>query len=121
MKAYLQITNYVSKASIKEGDFVVTSDDDDVIAGRVEHVMTEGMFGIEDSEYSIEASQEDPAILIRKFEQEEESGLWEETPWLIGKPAKMCTPIQMLPLEEESMSKGYWTGMFDPKGLIKNV
>jgi hypothetical protein len=33
----------------------------------------------------------------------------------------MCTPIQMLPLEEESMSKGYWTGMFDPKGLIKNV
>lgn len=118
MKANLQINNYISKASLKEGDFVVTSDDEDVIVGRVEHVMTEGMFGIEGSEYSIEASQEEPAILLRKFEQEEESGLWEETPWLIGKPAKMCNPIQALPLEEESMSKGYWTGAFDPKGLI---
>jgi hypothetical protein len=119
VKAYLQLNNYLAKAALKEGDFVVTSDDDDIIAGRVEHVMTEGMFGLPDSEYAIEASAEEPAILLRKFEQEEESGLWEETQWLIGKPAKMCTPIQMLPLEEEeSMSKGYWTGAFDPKGLI---
>lgn len=118
MKTYLQIHNIISKARLQEGDFVVTSDDEDVIAGRVEHVMTEGMFGLPGSEYAIEASQEEPAILLRKFEQEEESGLWEETQWLIGKPENMCTPIQMLPLEEESMSKGLWTGAFDPKGLI---
>jgi hypothetical protein len=31
---------------------------------------------------------------------------------------KMCTQIESLPLEEDSMSKGYWTGSFDPKKVI---
>jgi hypothetical protein len=61
--------------------------------------MTEGMLGIEGSEYALEASSESPAVLIRKFEQEEESGLWEETQWLIGKPMQMCSAIEALPLE----------------------
>lgn len=118
MHKIFKIVETLSKAAIKEGSFVVTSDDEEIIAGRVEHVMTDGMLGVEGSEYALEASAEEPAILIRKFEQEEESGLWEETPWLIGKPMKMCTQIEALPLEEESMSKGYWSGKFDPKKVI---
>lgn len=116
MNKVFRIVESLNKAVIKEGSFVITADEEEVIAGRVEHVMTEGMLGVEGSEYALEASSEEPAILIRKFEQEEESGLWEETPWLIGKPMKMCTQIEPLPLEEEdSMSKGYWSGKFDPK------
>ena len=119
MSKKFRIVETLNKATIKEGSFVVTSDDEDVIAGRVEHVMTAGMLGVEGSEYALEASTEEPAILIRKFEQEEESGLWEETPWLIGKSIKMCTQIEPLPLEEEdSMSKGHWAGRFDPKKVI---
>lgn len=120
MRKKFRIVEALNKVSIKEGSFVVTSDDKDVIAGRVEHVMTEGMLGVEGSEYALEASAEEPAILIRKFKQEEENGLWEETPWLIGKPMKMCTQIEPLPLEDEedSMSKGYWSGKFDPKKVI---
>jgi hypothetical protein len=120
----------LQKASLREGNFVLTGDEEDVLVGRIEYVMVEGLFGIPGSEYAIEASEDEPAILIRKFEQEEESGLWEETQWLIGKPLKLCTLIQPLPLEEEdsmakaidtdsNITKSYWNGSFSPKGAIK--
>ncbi len=118
MKVYLQNKDMIKKSAVTMGGFVITSNDEDVIVGRVEHIMTEGILGIEGSEYSIEASTDSPAVLIRKFEQEEENGMWEETEWLIGKPMSMCSAIQALPIEEETMSKGYWTGIFDPKGLV---
>lgn len=117
----------LQKASLTEGNFVLTGDEEDVIVGRIEYVMIEGVFGVPGSEYAIEASEDQPALLIRKFEQEEESGLWEETQWLIGKPMKLCTLIQPLPLEEEgsmaksiapdsNIKKSYWDGRFSPKG-----
>ena len=118
----------LNKASLREGNFVLTGDDEEVIVGRIEYVMLDGVFGVPESEYAITASEEDPALLIRKFEQED--GLWEETQWLIGKPMKMCTLIQPLPLEQEDSmaksiapspitNKSYWDGSFSPKGSIK--
>jgi hypothetical protein len=120
----------LNKASLREGNFVLTGDEENVIVGRIEYVMIEGIFGVPGSEYSIEASEDEPALLIRKFEQEEESGLWEETQWLIGKPMKMCTLIQPLLLEQEdtmaksidlnsNINKSYWNGSFSPKGSTK--
>lgn len=119
----------LEKASLREGNFVLTGDEEKVLVGRIEYVMIEGVFGVPESEYAIAASEEEPALLIRKFEQEEESGLWEETQWLIGKPMKLCTLIQPLPLEEEDsmakavvpnsdIKKSYWNGSFSPKGSM---
>ncbi len=51
-----------------EGAFVGWVDGDDAYIGRIEHVMTEGMLGVEGSPNAIEATPEDPAILVRLFE-----------------------------------------------------
>lgn len=51
-----------------EGAFVTWADGDDAYIGRIEHVMTEGVLGVEDSPLAIEATPEDPAILVRLFD-----------------------------------------------------
>jgi HK97 family phage prohead protease len=51
-----------------EGAFVGWVDGDDAYVGRIEHVMTEGMLGVEGSPNAIEATPEDPAILVRIFD-----------------------------------------------------
>lgn len=61
------------------GDFVAW----DGGVGRVEHVMEEGRLGMDGSEYSIEATPDSPAALVRIWESEE--GVWEETDKFIGK------------------------------------
>ena len=61
------------------GDFVAW----DGGIGRVEYVMSEGMLGMEGSEYALEATADDPAALVRKWESEE--GYWEETDEFVGK------------------------------------
>jgi HK97 family phage prohead protease len=51
-----------------EGAFVGWVDGDDAYVGRIEHVMTDGMLGVEGSPFAIEASPEDPAVLVRLFD-----------------------------------------------------
>lgn len=86
----------VSKAMVKEGDMVMAPHDDEVYVGRVVHVMTEGMLGSPDSEYSIAASEDEPALLIQLFELEE--GGIEETEYFVG--AKASEVMAMPSLEE---------------------
>lgn len=60
-----------SKATAEEaieGAFVTWADGDDAYVGRIEHVMTDGMLGVEGSRFAIEASPDDPAILVRLFD-----------------------------------------------------
>lgn len=73
----------VEKAMVTEGDFVAfICHDEEMKVGRVEHVMTEGMFGLAGSEYAMEANMEDPVLSIRIYE--EEDGAWEETEYTVG-------------------------------------
>lgn len=51
-----------------EGAFVGWADGDESYVGRIEHVMTDGMLGVEGSRFALEATPEDPAILIRLFD-----------------------------------------------------
>lgn len=74
------------------GDFVSYGEG----VGRVEHVMTEGTLGDADSEYSLEASAEDPAALVRIFEGGEETDLF------IGKMMSDLTDADQPAIEEES-------------------
>lgn len=92
---------------IKEGDFVMCPEgyDDKPIIGQVQYVMTEGMFGIPGSDYSIEASMEDPAILVRHFE--EEDGVWEEEMVLSGHKASNLVKIESLKVERDSISQEF--------------
>lgn len=97
----------VLKDMVGEGDFVLVSCEDGIYVGIVQYVMTEGMLGISTSDYSIEASEENPAVLIRTLELEEDEGIWEESEYLVGAESKMVTKIEPLALEVEVVSNGY--------------
>ena len=86
---------------IIEGDFVMCPEgyDDKPLVGQVEYVMTDGMFGIPGSEYAIEASMEEPAVLVRHFE--EEDGTWEPEMILSGHKASMLVKIESLKVERD--------------------
>ena len=94
----------IGKAMVKEGDMVMAPHEEEMYVGRVVHVMTEGMLGMPGSEYSLEASMEEPAILIQLFEMEE--GELEETEYFVGAKAK---DVMILPSMEsnENIGKAY--------------
>lgn len=76
---------------IAEGDYVSFVYEGEAGVGRVEYVMTEGTFGAEDSEYAIDASEEEPVALIRLYESTE--GGFEETELLMGFRIEALTVI----------------------------
>jgi hypothetical protein len=94
----------IGKAMVKEGDMVMAPNDDEVYVGRIVHVMTEGMLGFPGSEYSIQASAEEPAVLIQLFEMEE--GGLEETEYFVGFKA---SEVMAMPSLESNvgMDKAY--------------
>lgn len=100
-------TATILKDMVAEGDFVLVSCEDGVYVGIVQYVMTDGMLGIASSDYAIEASMENPAVLVRTLELEEDEGIWEESEYLVGAEAKMVTKIEPLALEVEVVSNGY--------------
>lgn len=93
----------LEKAMVSEGDFVIVSGEEDIYVGIVEYVMTNGTFGRVGSDFAIEATQEDPAVLVRTLEFEEDEGIWQEEDTLVGSPSSMLTIIAPLPLEVETV------------------
>ena len=86
------------------GDFVEWDSSGGMARGRIEHIMTEGTLGIPDSSFSIEATPEDPAALIRIYRPDEnDSGeiFWDETDILVGHKFSTLTKIDPLPAEPE--------------------
>jgi len=80
--------------ALKEGDFVRWDSSGGTARGRIEHVMREGTLGVPDSEFSIEASAEDPAALIRIYREGDEG--WEATETLVGHRFSTLTKIPTL-------------------------
>jgi hypothetical protein len=79
---------------IKEGDIVSFTSDSDVPArhvGRVEHVMEDGVYGLPDSDYSVDATPENPALAIRLYKLE--GGNWMETALTVGARASDVTIV----------------------------
>ena len=83
----------------KEGMIVLGSYSDKMVIGRVEHVMLDGMLGVPESYYKIEASQEDPALLIRIF-KEDDMGR-EETEYFVGVKSSSATVMQDITMKSE--------------------
>jgi hypothetical protein len=91
-----------SMPNLKEGDFAMTAHggDEEFHVGQVVHVMREGMLGIPGGEYTLEATPDNPAVLIQLFEQEEE-GFWEATRTYTACMMSLFIPIDPLPMEPE--------------------
>jgi hypothetical protein len=88
--------------NLKEGDFAMTAHggDEEFHIGQVVHVMREGMLGVPGGEYTLEATPDNPAVMIQLFEQEEE-GFWEPTRLYTACMMSLYIPIDPLPMEPE--------------------
>jgi hypothetical protein len=93
----------LTKADFAEGDFVIVSCEDEVHVGRVEYVMTNGASGLPGSEYYLETSPENPALIVRTLEFESDGQYWEETVYLVSVAAEEATKIAPLPLDAEAL------------------
>jgi HK97 family phage prohead protease len=97
----------------KTGDFVKWKSSGGTARGRIEHVMTEGVLGIPDSSFSIQASEEDPAALIRIYRE------GKETDTLVGHKFSTLTKIT-----QEEATKGGLTmneKIFKLDSIIKAI
>jgi len=112
---YKVITS-LEKSMPVEGDFVITTGEDETYVGIIQYVMVDGMFGIEYSDYSLKASTEEPVVLVRILEFEEDYG-WDETEYLIGVKASMVTKIEPLFIPDlqnnNSMNSDVAMAMYD--------
>jgi HK97 family phage prohead protease len=97
---------------LKTGDFVRWNSSGGTARGRIEHVMREGVLGIPDSSFSIEASEEDPAALIRIYRE------GAETDTLVGHRFSTLTKITQ---EEALKSYGETKMIFKLDSSIKSI
>jgi hypothetical protein len=96
----------VKKADVdwQEGMFIMGPYSEGMAHGKVEHVMRDGSLGT-GSKFEVKATAEDPALLIRIYD-EKESG-WEETEFFIGVKSSEATLIGTEEdMKQHSMSKG---------------
>jgi hypothetical protein len=92
--------------SLVEGDFAMTEHggEGDFHIGQVVHIMYEGMLGNTGTEYALQATPENPAVLIQLFEQEED-GTWEATRLYSACSMGLMVKIPPLKTEEEMDSE----------------
>ena len=97
--------DYLSRAVDVLGDFVEWDASGGTARGRIEHIMREGVLGIPGTDFSITAEENDPAVLIRIY-QEVRDG-WEATETLVGHKASTLRAIEPLnePTPEEAARK----------------
>ena len=101
--------------SLVEGDFAMTEHggEGDFHIGQVVHVMYEGMLGNTGTEYALQATPENPAVLIQLFEQEED-GTWEATRLYSACSMGLMVKIPPLKTEEsEEMDSETMMAMYD--------
>ena len=72
---------------MKVGDYVKWNSSGGTAKGRIEHIMTEGVLGVPGSSFSINASKDDPAALIRIYRD------GKETETLVGHKVSTLTRI----------------------------
>lgn len=82
------IVHYTAQPDeLKIGDFVEWNSSGGKAQGRIEHIMREGVLGVPGSSFSIEATKEDPAALIRIYRD------GAETETLVGHKFSTLTKI----------------------------
>jgi HK97 family phage portal protein len=93
--------------SVAEGDFVSWDSSGGRARGRIDHVMDYGTLDIPGTDFTIDATEEDPAALITVYE--EVSGGWRPTETQVGHKVATLTKIDPLPepppVEENAYGK----------------
>jgi HK97 family phage prohead protease len=111
--AYMATETYVSKRalemaqvetraaadSLKVGDFVSWEFSNGKSQGRITRIVTDGQIEVPDSSFTINGTPDDPAVLIRIYDEEDDG--WEETDRLVGHRATTLTKIDPLPEPSE--------------------
>lgn len=90
--------------SLSVGDFVSWEFSNGKSQGRIERVVTDGQIEVPDSSFVINGTPDDPAILIRVYD--EEDGGWMPTDRLVGHRATTLTKIDPLPEPSEEDDEG---------------
>lgn len=73
-KGMRESAHAMKKASgLKVGDMVSWNSSGGTAKGRIEHIMREGVLGIPKSSFKINASEDDPAVLIRIYQNGKET------------------------------------------------
>ena len=79
---------------LSDGDFVQWDSSGGTARGRIENVLREGSLNVPGTEFSIEATPEDPAALIRIYSEGDEG--WEATETMVGHKFSTLTKIDAL-------------------------
>lgn len=101
-------SNRAAPDELKEGDFVSWNSAGGRARGRIEHIMREGVLGIPDTEFSIEATPEDPAALIRIYRD------GKPTETLVGHKFSTLTKIQPIQTDERPYPNEHAARINDP-------
>jgi len=111
-----------SMPNLKEGDWALTShgEEDEFHIGQVVHVMREGILGVPGGEYTLEASTENPAVLIQLYEQDEE-GFWEATREYSACMMSLMIQIEPLPQEPELEDMDKFDGCCPEENIQKQA
>jgi HK97 family phage prohead protease len=91
----------VAPGELTDGDFVKWESAGGEAQGKVIQIATEGSLNVPDSEFTVEATAEDPAALIEVFERVE--GGWRSSGVVVGH--RFSTLSKIDPLEEAELPK----------------
>lgn len=104
---FIRSEQRAAPGAVAEGDFVSWDSSGGRARGRIDHVMDYGTLDIPDTDFTIDATEEDPAALITVYE--EVSGGWRATETQVGHKVATLTKIDPLPepppVEESSYGK----------------
>ena len=87
-------TNRAEPDGLKDGDFVEWDSSGGTAKGKIESIEREGSINVPDSEFTINATAEDPAALIRIYSEGDDG--WEATETLVGHKFSTLTKIAAL-------------------------
>ena len=99
----LEALERATASQLSTGDYVRWNSSGGTAQGRIEHVMREGTLGVPDSEFSIDATAEDPAALIRIYRQTDST--WNATETLVGHRFSTLTKIPALRLMDTPLER----------------
>jgi hypothetical protein len=85
-------------AELSVGDFVSWESGEGVAQGKIEEIHTEGELSVPDSDFTLEASEEEPAYLIEVYERVE--GGWRPSGVMVGHKADTLSKIEPLEIAE---------------------
>ena len=88
------VDNFLEKASVKVGDFVSWGSSGGTARGKVERVVRSGSIDVPGSDFTINADEDNPAVLIRIYRKTGDS--WQPTDTRVGHKMKTLTRISSL-------------------------